>query len=47
MRRVSGEAEREGFPSHSPEVIVYSVLVQGKRVAGPTCRDMGEPALVL
>jgi hypothetical protein len=38
---------REGFPFHSPEVVVYSVLAQGKCVAGPTCGDMGEPALVL
>jgi len=40
-------AAREGFPFHSPEVAVHSVLAQGKRVSGPTCWDIGEPALVL
>jgi hypothetical protein len=39
-------AARRGFPFHSPEVVVYSVLAQGKRVSGPTYRDIGEPALV-
>jgi hypothetical protein len=38
---------REGFPFHSPDVVFYSVLAQGKRVSGPTCRDIGEPALGL
>jgi hypothetical protein len=37
----------EGLPFYSLVVIVHSILAQGKRVAGPTCRDMGEPALVL
>jgi hypothetical protein len=47
IRRNPKIAGREGFPFHIPEVVVCSVLAQGKRVAGPTYRDMGEPALVL
>jgi hypothetical protein len=37
-------AAREAFPFHPPEVVVYFVLGQGKRVSGPTCWHMGEPA---